>query len=74
MEPTTAMPFTPEMEKAYATARNCLNAGRLKQLLFDITNIHSPTGATGEVVEFVSGRMEHIGLKPTIDHDDRHFG
>lgn len=67
MEPTTAMPFTPEMEMAYANARNCLNAGRLKQLLFDITNIHSPTGATGEVVEFVSGRMEQIGLRPTID-------
>ena len=49
MEPTTQKPFTPEMEAAYAKARARLDAGRLKQLLFDITDIHSPTGATRNV-------------------------
>ena len=32
-----------------AKARARLDAGRLKQLLFDITDIHSPTGATRNV-------------------------
>lgn len=67
MEPTVTMPFTPEMEAAYAKARARLDAGRLKQLLFDITDIHSPTGATRAAVDFVAGRMKDIGLKPTID-------
>ena len=49
--PTAPIPLTPEMEAAYARARACLNAGRLKQLLFDITDIHSPTGATRQVGE-----------------------
>ena len=51
MEPTVTMPFTPEMEAAYAKARARLDAGRLKQLLFDITDIHSPTGSTRAAVE-----------------------
>ncbi|MCH4151679.1 MAG: acetylornithine deacetylase [Sphingobium sp.] len=67
MEPTVTMPFTPEMEAAYAKARARLDAGRLKQLLFDITDIHSPTGATRAAVDFVAARMKDIGLKPTID-------
>ena len=65
--PTAAMPFTPEMEAAYAKARARLDAGRLKQLLFDITDIHSPTGATRTVAEFVAERMQAVGLKPTLD-------
>lgn len=65
--PTAAMPFTPEMEAAYAKARGRLDAGRLKQLLFDITDIHSPTGATRTVAEFVAERMQAVGLKPTLD-------
>ena len=62
MEPTAPMPFTPEMDAAYAKAKAKLDPARLKQLLFDLTNIHSPTGATREIVEFVAGHMEKIGL------------
>ena len=67
MLPTTPMPFTPEMEAAYAKARAKLDAGRLKQLLFDITNIHSPTGAARDVVEFIAERMTEVGLKSKLD-------
>ena len=67
MEPTVKMPFSAAQEDAYAKARARLNPQRLKQLLFEITNIHSPTGATREVSEFVAGRMAEIGLKPRLD-------
>lgn len=67
MQPTASAPFTPEMEMAYANARAKLDPARLKQLLFDITDIHSPTGATRAASEFVAQRMAAIGLKPTLD-------
>lgn len=67
MEPTVNMPFSAAQEDAYAKARARLNPQRLKQLLFEITNIHSPTGATREVSEFVAQRMAEIGLKPKLD-------
>lgn len=67
MEPTVKMPLSAMQNEALAKAKAKLNPQRLKQLLFDITNIHSPTGATRTVSEFVAGRMAEIGLKPTLD-------
>lgn len=67
MEPTTSVPFTPEMEAAYAKAKAHLDMGRLKHLLFNITDIHSPTGATRNVAEFLALRMKEIGLHATLD-------
>ena len=67
MEPTAPAPFTPEMDAAYARARTRLDPARLKQFLFDLTDIHSPTGATRRAAEFVAGRMEGMGLKPMLD-------
>lgn len=67
MEPTVRMPFSAAQEDAYAKARAQLDPQRLKQLLFEITNIHSPTGATREVSEFVAQRMAEIGLKTKLD-------
>jgi acetylornithine deacetylase/succinyl-diaminopimelate desuccinylase-like protein len=67
MEPTAPAPFTPEMEAAYQRAKAKLDPARLKQLLFDITDIHSPTGATRNVAEFVADHMASIGLSPTLD-------
>ncbi len=67
MEPTVKMPFSAAQEDAYAKARAKLDPQRLKQLLFEITNIHSPTGATREVSEFVAQRMAEIGLKTKLD-------
>lgn len=65
--PTVPMPFTQEMQEAYDKARSLLDPARLKQLLFDITDIHSPTGATREVAEFVADHMERIGLRSSLD-------
>jgi len=67
MEPTISMPFGPEQQAAYEKARAKLDPARLKSLIFDLTNIHSPTGATRQISEFVAGRMREIGLKPTLD-------
>lgn len=67
MQPTTPVPLTPEMEAAYARAKAKLDPARLKQLLFDITDIHSPTGATRNAAEFVAGHMASIGLVPKLD-------
>ena len=67
MEPTTSAPFTPEMEAAFARAKARLDPARLKQLLFDITDIHSPTGATRNAAEFVAEHMARIGLDAKLD-------
>lgn len=67
MPTTQPKPFTPEQDKAYQTAKALIDTERLKTLLFDVTDIHSPTGATHEISEFVAGHMETIGLTPTID-------
>ncbi|MCX7863922.1 MAG: acetylornithine deacetylase, partial [Novosphingobium sp.] len=67
MKLTASVPFSPEMEAAFARARDRLDPQRLKQLLFGITDIHSPTGATRNVVEFVADHMASIGLQPMID-------
>jgi acetylornithine deacetylase/succinyl-diaminopimelate desuccinylase-like protein len=67
VEPTISKPFSAAQQAAYEKACAKLNPERLKQLLFNITNIHSPTGAAREVSEFVAGHMATIGLKPTLD-------
>lgn len=67
MEPTARAPFTPEMQAAYDRARAKLDAGRLKRFLFDLTDIHSPTGATRKAAEFVAGRMKDMGLQANLD-------
>lgn len=67
MQPTAEVPFTPEMEAVFASARDRLDPERLKQLIFDLTNIHSPTGATREISEFLAGKMQEIGLRAKLD-------
>jgi hypothetical protein len=57
MEPTATAPFAPEMQAAYERARAKLDPARLKQFLFELTDIHSPTGATRGAAEFVASRM-----------------
>lgn len=67
MEPTRKIPLTPEMEAAYARARAKLDPARLKQSLFDLTNIHSPTGATRTIAEHIAGYMAKAGLSAKLD-------
>ena len=63
MEPTVQKPLSAEQQAHYEAACARLDPERLKRLLFDITNIHSPTGATREVCEYLAGHMENVGLR-----------
>ena len=63
MEPTVQKPLSEEQQRHYEAACARLDAGRLKRLLFDITNIHSPTGATRQVCEHLAAHMQDVGLK-----------
>ena len=63
MKPTTSLPFSAQQDQWYEQARARLNPRRLKQLLFDISNIHSPTGATRQASEFMSRHLQGIGMK-----------
>ncbi|MDX1296822.1 MAG: acetylornithine deacetylase [Pseudomonas sp.] len=63
MKPTTALPFSVAQSQWYELARAKLNPKRLQQLLFEISNIHSPTGATREASEFMSRHLQGIGMR-----------
>ena len=63
MQPTKKLPFSAEQTKWYEKARAKLDPKRLQKLLFDLTNIHSPTGATREVSEFMAQHLQQIGMK-----------
>lgn len=62
MEPTTQVPFTAQQQAWYEAACARLNPERLKQFLFQLTDIHSPTGATRAASEFVVGKLAEAGL------------
>lgn len=62
MQTTTPFPLTAEQVRWYEQARSRLDAQRLKQLLFALTDIHSPTGATRQASEFMQRRLQDIGL------------
>ena len=59
---TSKLPFSPEQQALYERVCAKLDAGRLKQFLFDLTDIHSPTGATRAASEFVADRLAAAGL------------
>ena len=63
MELTKKIPFTPEQTQWYEEARAKLNPERLQELLFDLTNIHSPTGAVREASEFMTDHFQKMGMK-----------
>ncbi|MDF0546149.1 acetylornithine deacetylase [Sphingobium sp. H39-3-25] len=52
---------------AFALASAKINPDRVKQLLFDLTDIHSPTGDTRAVADFLADHLERIGLRTRID-------
>lgn len=78
MEPTTQLPFSADQQRWYEAACARLDANRLKQLLFDVTNIHSPTGAAAEASHFMVERMNAAGLKasyrPMTERSGNAFG
>lgn len=63
MEVTKKIPLSPEQIQWYEEACSKLNSRRLQKLLFDLTNIHSPTGATREASEFMAEHLKKIGMK-----------
>src|SRR5271165_3708267 len=59
---TRSAPFSAEQEKWYAQACERLNRERLKKLLLNLIDVHSPTGAERQASEFMTGYMrEHLG-------------
>ena len=62
MEATTKMPLSEQQRQWYLKACEKLDAQRLQKLLFQLTDIHSPTGAVRQASEFMADRMQGIGL------------
>ena len=67
MEPTIQVPFSSEQQQWYDAACAKIDPNRLKQLLFELTDIHSPTGAAGAASQFMAKYFESVGLKATYD-------
>jgi hypothetical protein len=55
------IPFTPTSRR-FTSGSAPGSIPRLRQLLFDLTDIHSPTGATRAASEFIAGKLGHAGL------------
>lgn len=62
MTPTKKVPFGDERQQWLDATVARLNPERLKALLFDLTDIHSPTGAVREASEFMTATLEGIGM------------
>lgn len=62
MQPTVSVPFSAEQMKWYEQACARIDPKRLQYLLFDLTNIHSPTGAAGAASQFMARHLESVGL------------
>ncbi len=63
MEPTTQLPFSAQQQQWYEAACAKIDPQRLQQLLFSITDIHSPTGAARAASEFMVAQLNKAGLK-----------
>src|ERR1700687_65374 len=72
-EKTRNVPLAPQQEKWYAQACDRLNPERLKKLLVDLIDIHSPTGGERRASEFIVGYLrEHLdghALYQSINED-----
>ena len=58
---TSPLPFTPEQEELYDRIIEHLDPARMKQLLADLIDIHSPTGGEREAVEFMTDTSQRHG-------------
>lgn len=63
VELTKQVAFSEDQKYWFEKARSKLSSVRLKKLLFDITDIHSPTGATREASEFMTQYFKQMGMK-----------
>ncbi|PKO80225.1 MAG: acetylornithine deacetylase [Betaproteobacteria bacterium HGW-Betaproteobacteria-13] len=62
MTETTPVPFSAEQQQWYEQACARLDPERLKQLLFALTDIHSPTGAARAASEFMASHLSATGM------------
>lgn len=62
MQPTVSAPFSAEQMMWYEQACARIDPKRLQYLLFDLTNIHSPTGAAGAASRFMARHLASVGL------------
>lgn len=62
MSATTQAPMSPQQQQWYEAACAKLDPGRLKRLLFQLTDIHSPTGATRDAANFMSDYINDMGM------------
>ncbi|MCY1281879.1 peptidase, ArgE/DapE family [compost metagenome] len=62
MQPTTPVPFSADQMKWYEQACAKIDPQRLQNLLFALTDIHSPTGSARAASEFMAGHLKRIGM------------
>ncbi|MBA6420993.1 acetylornithine deacetylase [Pseudomonas sp. 5Ae-yellow] len=62
MQPTRRIPFSAEQMKWYEQACAKIDPKRLQKLLFDLTDIHSPTGSARAASEFMVQHLSSIGM------------
>lgn len=62
MQSTVTVPFSTEQMKWYEQACARIDPQRLQRLLFELTSIHSPTGAAGAASQFMASHLESVGL------------
>ncbi len=51
-----------EQQQSYESACAKINPERLKQAIYDVTGIYSPTGAEREASEFMVDSMHSVGI------------
>ena len=60
---TTPVPFSAEQKQWFEQACAKIDPKRLQRLLFDLTDIHSPTGATRAAGEFMVAHLGKVGFE-----------
>lgn len=67
-------PFNNSQRQYYEQACKKIDAGRLKQLVFDLTDIHSPTGNERQASEYLVAYMGRAGFKAHYQAVSEHSG
>ncbi len=72
------LPLDEQRRRWYEAACNRIDPDRLKQLVFDLTAKHSPTGAEREASEFMAGYLNSVGIdaryQPVTDISGNCYG
>jgi acetylornithine deacetylase/succinyl-diaminopimelate desuccinylase-like protein len=72
---TKQVPFSKDQERWYQEACEHLDGSRLRRLLMDLINVHSPTGLERQASEFMANyQREHLGGNGHYQPIDEHTG